>query len=259
MARIWFSIVGISSSRLGIKFGTIAACVLLAACTKAPEYFISEAVVGAHDHSSLLLLPLNVDGEIPHYVSDSTDLLEESLVAYLDRHQKQVKQLSFSATRKEWRAAVAQAIEQRGESTASAEALPVARQLLAKKLAAQEGVDAVIFQGIHQRSAKYSGNAAKWDGIKRRQLLDWNGPKSWGDTTQTFTGETPALSLRIQVHSASGDEVFSRFAGIELTQLIKVVDFNYYVEMRTDLLTDDVVMQESVARAFSPYLEMPVE
>ena len=241
------------------RLGVLTAFFAVAGCASAPDYFIAEGAAGASGHETIALFPLNFDRELPEYLLDSTDLLQETVVDYLGEHGKDVSRVSFSSARAYWSAAVSQAREQRGESTATPETLATARGLIAKKLASEQGADAVIFQNVLERAAKYSGNAAKWDGVKRRQTVEWNGPKSWGETNQTMRGYTPALSLQVRVNGANGSEVFSRFAGLELRQLLRVEGFKYWMEDRTDLLTDATVIRESVVLAFDPYLTAPVE
>ena len=242
--------------RLRTDVTAFAACIALIGCTSTPDYFLAEGTGGA-DHGSVLLLPLNVDGQLPHYVSDSTELLDETIVAYLEQHKKQVMRISFSKIRAPWSAAVQGAKARRNEQAVSPETLPLARQLLAKRLASDAGADAVIFRSVVERAAPYRGLVVKWDGVKRRQEVNWNGPKTL--QAQRMNGDARALSLAINIHSSTGEPIFSRQAGLELSQIVKVVDWRYEMEFRGDLLTDSDVLQESVGLAFEPYLVRPPE
>ncbi len=222
---------------------TLLSC---ASPNRAPEILLAAGAENAPGIETVLVLPLNVDTQLPEFLIDAADEIRDSVHRRFEQEGRQVKTLGLAAAYAAWKEA---RDGTSGEGTA---------ERAAARLAAAHRVDAVVFADLEVVPATFNyGKTARWDGRAETVEITIEGKPEVRNSSIRMKGNTRGLSLETHVFGPQGEPLFRKRVPIELVDRIRMRGWKYWVELRPDLCADERVLDQSVGAALSPFLPAP--
>ena len=112
----------------------------------------------------------------------------------------------------------------------------------------QEQYAAVLQPEIVLRSAQLDGSDAKWDGVTVKQVEKRVRPNKYD-----WTGDAPAISVRINAYDASPKWLFTSYGGLSLTQdVLYTANDKATFKIKDDLFENDKNIDKGIALALQP-------
>lgn len=232
---------------------TLLLTLTLAGCTIGPlhPYELKEGVDPASVRR-VYLAPINATSRLDENLLDGAKRVRGEIREYLEERDVEVVSGPLFDYREAWRASF-QGVElsapestRRGRRGAPPELPPPPAEAVRALFAAlgeSARFDTLLIPDLLVRPARLGGTRARWDGVYREQESTRSVP---------WTGDTPALSLRIRLFRSDGEMIFEGIGGLDL-----LFRFNYEkarAEPVDDLLGVPEHIEEGVSIAFHPFV-----
>jgi hypothetical protein len=239
----------------------LASVSVASGCAGSGGTFIADDAPTGAEIQRVLLLPMNFDATPPTELARGVEVLDRKLHSYLVGTGRRVSRPALVEVMREWQQLASEVggfVNDDDKTEVEWDRVEQARCELARRLAIDRLVDAILMPTLLIRQGWYSGIKLRWDGVSRRVPVELE-PGSFMET-QSIGGEGMGTSLRVTAYTTEGKKFFERFAGLEPIDRFEMGGFGTargaYVRSyrRTDLFRDAELLEEAIAAGFSPLI-----
>ncbi|MDJ0879860.1 MAG: hypothetical protein QNI86_14675 [Halieaceae bacterium] len=237
---------------------------LLAACASGPTYNptvfpyeIDEERLAQNPMKRVVISHVNIDRMSRRYLQEHEARVDKMIEQYLEANGIEV--IPARTFEQEWRRAVRAYGNVFDPATGEVNRKSFALALIDVRdaLAESENIDGIVFTDLLEQETTYSDglqHVARWHGVTRKPTLQ--GP---GDgVTAGFNWAQPlaVASLWVSIYDMELKRVFTSIGGLDTTQAIDTRSSSGRYVRRRSILESDGFIEEGIALAFHPFVEM---
>jgi len=239
-------------------------CTLLTACSSTPTYnattfpfVIDQAKLDAHPIKTVVIAHVNLGAQSRNYLDKEAPRVDAQVASYLKKNGfKVVPQRDFE---QHWNSAE-RAFGNPVDPTSGKLNRKTFAQIMTRvrdEMAKSTKLDAFIFTDLVEVEVAFSEglkHVARWDGVTRTPSMQ--GPGDGVSTDFDWNMLAAAVSLQVSIYNMDLEPVFSSRGGIEATDAIDSRSTTGRYVRRNNVLENDTYLQEGIALAFHPFIEM---
>jgi len=205
--------------------------------------------------TKVVLAPLNLFFPKPSQIGNSGSAVHASIAAYLTEHGVRVEPSETTKDMWEEEKRRSGGVYNPADGTLDEKKFGATARNAVVRMCNVCSADAVIFPEIILRTATLDRNLIYWDGTV--QYIEKESGGYVDPFTETFSGNSNALSLRIFIIGKDGHLILRNIAGIESLYKAAWDGLNRKWVFRKEMLADSGKIKKAVAISLHPFIFNP--
>lgn len=248
-----------------VRIILLVLCLLTISCASAPsgdnptsyDYFIDEAVINKKPIKKVILAPQQLGAPVLSHLRVGEKRVKAEVARYLKSNGFEL--MPDYHFKNAWNQAKRTYGDPYDPSTGRIDQETWRRVMITtgKTLRDQTDVDAIVFADVIEHTAQHgptNKHYARWLGVTRKPNLVGSGNSIPADFD--WSQEVKVASLKVTIYDHNLVNIFTSFAGIDVTQGIDMRSSTPSFIRRKKLLNSDNFIENSIEIGFHPFIVM---